>query len=355
VTIVDVALRAGVAISSVSAALNGRPGVSESTRQRIRAVADELGFVASLRGKSLSAKRAFALGLVLQRDTTVLESDPFFAAFIGGVESVLATRGYALVLQMESESVDIVRAYRRLAADRRVDGVFLPEIHVDDPRVPLLRDLRLPAVGINADPEGFPFPCVRQDHRAGIERLINYLIGVGHTSVGHVAGPVDLIHARQREDAWRTTLQSAGLTPGPVAASDFTYEGGQRAADALLSSANRPTAVICANDLMAIGFMARAQDLGLSVPADISVAGYDGIQLGTYVRPTLTTLRTSPRDLGTEAASLLLDLVDGLEVSDVQIQPAEMTLRESTGRAPKRDTKVQKKPKATRTADGRSR
>jgi len=335
VTIVDVATRAGVAISSVSAALNDRPGVSESTRRRIRDIADELGFVPSLRGKSLSAKRAFALGLVVQRDTTVMESDPFFAAFIGGVESVLETRGYALVLQMVSESANVLPRYRQLAADRRVDGVFLLDIQVDDARIDVLKDLRMPTVGINADPQGFPFVSVRQDHEAGMASLINYLIGVGHTRIAHVSGPGHLIHSRQREDAWRATLEAAGLEPGPVVEGDFTYEGGRRVADELLGTARRPTAVICANDLTAIGFMARVQDLGLTVPGDISVAGYDGIELGGYIRPTLTSLKTSPRVIGAEAAQLLLDQINELGVADVEVPPAEMMLRESTGRAPR--------------------
>jgi DNA-binding LacI/PurR family transcriptional regulator len=334
VTIVDVASRAGVAISSVSDALNDRPGVSESTRQRIRSVADELGFVPSLRGKSLSAKRAFALGLVVQRDTTVMESDPFFAAFIGGVESVLETQGYALVLQMVSESANVLERYRQLAADRRVDGVFLLDIQVDDPRIGLLQDLRMPTVGVNADTDGFPFVSVRQDHKAGMASLLNYLIGVGHTRIGHVSGPTHLIHSRQREAAWRETVLAAGLEPGPAIEGDFTYEGGWRVADALISVPQRPTAVICANDLTAIGFMARVQDLGLSVPGDISVAGYDGIELGGYIRPTLTTLKTSPREIGAEAARLLLHQIDGLDVTDIEVAPAEMVLRESTGRAP---------------------
>jgi DNA-binding LacI/PurR family transcriptional regulator len=334
VTIIDVASKAGVSISSVSAALNGQRGVSESTRERIRAVADELGFVPSLRGRSLSAKRAFALGLLVQRDAALLESDPFFAGFIAGVESVLSGQGYALVLQMESETADVLQRYRQLAAGRRVDGVFLLDIQVDDPRVELLQRLRIPVVGINAEAEGFPFPCVRQDHKPGIESLINYLVGVGHTNIAHVSGPAHFIHARQREAAWREALDAAGLPHGPVLDGDFTYEGGRRVADALLGLADRPTAVVCANDLAAIGLMARVEELGLSVPGDISVAGYDGIQLGGYIRPTLTTLKTAPAAIGAEAARLLIDQVDGIDVTDVQVAPAEMLLRESTGPAP---------------------
>jgi DNA-binding LacI/PurR family transcriptional regulator len=334
VTIVDVAARAGVAISTASVALNGRPGVSDSTRQRVRAVADELGFIPSVRGKSLSAKRAFALGLVVERDTAVLEADPFFGAFLGGVESVLNGRDYALVLQMTGESSDALKRYRRLAADRRVDGVFLLEIQDGDPRVPLLQDLHLPAVGTNA-PDGFPFPSVRQDHTAGIASLMNYLIGVGHTRIAHVTGAPGFIHTHQRERAWRESLAAAGLDPGLALPGDFTFEGGRRAADRLLGVADRPTAVICANDLTAIGLMTRVQELGLAVPDDISVAGYDGIALGSYLRPTLTTVRTAPAEIGAEAARLLLDVIDGDDVADVDIAPAGLLLRDSTGPAPR--------------------
>jgi DNA-binding LacI/PurR family transcriptional regulator len=336
VTIVDVAAHAGVAISSVSSALNDRPGVSEATRKRILNAASELGFVPSIRGRSLSSKRAFSVALVVQRDPDVFESDPFFARFIGGVESVLGSRGYALVLQMGADAEETLERYRRLSADRRVDGVFLSEIEIDDQRIDLLKHLQMPVVGINADREGFPFASVRQDHVAGIQRLIKYLVNLGHTRIAHVSGPSNFIHARQREIAWREALLAAGVEPGPVVVGDFTYEGGWRAAEDLLLGQGLPTAVMCANDLTAVGFMARAIDLGFSVPGDVSVTGYDDIQLGEYVRPTLTTLKTSPRLIGAEAARLLLDQIEGADIADVEVPPVELIVRDSTGAARRR-------------------
>jgi hypothetical protein len=124
-TIVDVAKRAGVAISSASSALNGRPGVSDATRTRVREAADELGFVPSLRGRSLSSKRAYAVGLIVSRDADVFEEDPFFGGFLAGIESVLGARGYALVLQMSTTVEENTERYRRMALDRRVDGVLV--------------------------------------------------------------------------------------------------------------------------------------------------------------------------------------------------------------------------------------
>jgi len=333
VTIVDVAERAGVAISSVSTALNGRPGVSEATRERIQKAAAELGFVPSIRGRSLSAKRAFAVGLIVHRDPDVLEADPFFAGFIGGIESVLSRRAYALVLQMTSEPDEITERYRRLALDRRVDGVFLSEIEIDDARVPLLRDLNLPVVAINSQPPGKHFPAVVQDNAAAIADLVDHFHTLGHRRFAHVSGPMHYVHAHQRSHAWAAALTARGHEPGPAYESDFTYDGGVAAADALLSGADRPTAVFCANDLMAAGFMARALDHGLAVPGDVSVAGFDGISLGMYVRPALTTLSTSPRALGAAAARLLLEAIEDEPVEDVFVEPSTLIVRESTGPA----------------------
>jgi DNA-binding LacI/PurR family transcriptional regulator len=345
VTIVEVAARAGVAISSVSSALNDRPGVSEQTRARIKQAASDLGFVPSVRGRSLSAKRAFTVGLVVHRDPFVLESDPFFGSFIGGLESVLDPRGYALILQMGSAADETLDRYRRLAAGRRVDGVFLNELVVDDPRVDLVQQLGLPAVGVNPAP-GFPLPAVRQDVSTGVRELVAHLVQLGHRRFAHVAGPSRFVHAVHRVEAWREALVAAGRDPGVLVEADFTYEGGRRAAADLLTRDDPPTAVFCANDLAAIGFMAEADARGVRVPGDVSVAGFDGIELGTYVRPALTTLTTAPRLLGAEAARLLLAAVEGPDaegaaradglapaVAHADIEPARLLVRASTGPA----------------------
>ncbi|MBM7797469.1 DNA-binding LacI/PurR family transcriptional regulator [Microlunatus panaciterrae] len=333
VTIADVAREAGVSISSVSVALNGGPGVSEETRARIAEVARSTGWVPSVRGRSLSGNRAFALGLVLQRKPEVLEADPFFAGFIGGVESILERRDFALVLQLASSRSGMIDRCRRLALARRIDGMFLTDIRLRDPRIPLLAMLGLPTVAINAGP-GCPFPTVRQDPEPGMRDLMAHLVGLGHRRIAHVSGGKGMIHSAQRLKAWRRGLDAAGLPHGPVVQGDFTSEGGSRAADELLSLPEPPTAVVCANDLTAIGFIARATEIGFHVPHQVSVTGYDGIQLGSFMRPPLTTLLTSPHGLGRAAAGLLLDLIDGKPVTDVEIQPASLIIRGSTAAPP---------------------
>jgi len=335
VTIVDVAARAGVAISSASSALNGRSGVSERTRSRVRQAADELGYVPSLRARSLSAKRAFTVGLVVQRNVDVLESDPFFGAFIGGIEEVLAADGYALVLQVGSDERQTLGRYRELAANNRVDGVFLNELQVDDPRIALLTELGMPAVAINSDPAlASDFPSARQDGTRGVRDAVDLLVGLGHARIAHVAGPEQFLHTWQRRRAWHDAVADSGRTPGRVVTGDFTYESGRRAADELLTGPDRPTAIVCANDLMAVGLIMRAEEIGLRVPQDLSVTGFDGIALATYLRPRITTVQTSPRALARAAATLLLRRIAGESVEDVEIAPAALVVRESTAPPP---------------------
>jgi len=330
VTIVDVANKAGVAISSVSSALNGRPGVSDVTRERIIRIAAELGFVPSLRGKSLSGRRAFTVGLVLHRDPDVLELDPFFGGFIGGIEDAIDPAGYALVLQISAESDRVLQRYDKLAADRRVDGVFITDLEVDDPRIQLVQRLGLPAVAINPGID-FPIPAVREDPEAGIRATLRHLVGLGHRRIAYVSGRADMTHSVQREQAWRSGLLELGLAPGPVVPGDFTYLGGASAASTLLALAEPPTAVMCANDLSAIGLIAQAQHLGVDVPGQLSVAGFDDIRLGTYVRPSVTTVHTSPRLLGRESGRMLVELIEEGSVADVRIPDAELIVRDSTG------------------------
>lgn len=327
-TIVDVARRAGVAISSASAALNDRPGVSPETRERVRGAAADLNYVPSMRGRSLSSKRAFSIGFIVERDVTVLEADPFFSAFIGGIEESLEPRDYALSLQVVGDSAKNLARHLDLVDSRRVDGVILSEILDGDPRITALSARDVPIVGVNAEQE-FPFPAVRQDYASGIHELVGTLISLGHRDIAHVSGPLAYIHSRQRLEAWRRALESFGLSAAMHVESDFTHDGGVAAADRILRAGRRPTAVFCANDLMAIGFMNRAIELGLEVPGELSVAGYDGISLGGYVRPALTTISTSPHSLGREAARLLLRAIDGLPISDVAIEPAQLLLRDS--------------------------
>ncbi|MBL7262286.1 LacI family DNA-binding transcriptional regulator [Paractinoplanes lichenicola] len=324
-TIVDVARAAGVSKGTVSFALNGRPGVAEETRQRILDAARDLGWTPSHQARALSASRAFAVGLVLAREPELLGADPFFPAFIAGVERTLSDRGQALVLQVVPEAQEEA-GYRRLAADGRVDGVFLLDLRVADPRIALLEELGLPAVSIARPDVPSRFPAVLVDDRPGIASAVRHLVELGHTNIAHVAGPSQFLHARVR----RAAFEEALANPGPVVEADFSAAGGARATRMLLAMPDKPTAIVYANDLMAIAGLSVASELGVVVPAQLSITGFDNTDLSAYVSPPLTTVRTDPYLWGRAAAEALLASIEGGTVDDVPVPSAQLVVRAST-------------------------
>jgi DNA-binding LacI/PurR family transcriptional regulator len=326
-TIRDVARAAGVSKGTVSFVLNGRPGVAEDTRVRILDVARELGWTPSHRGRALSVSKALAVGLVLARPPELLGADPFFPAFIAGVEATLSGLGQVLVLQVVPDS-DEEAAYRRLAADGRVDGVFLLDLRVGDRRIALLRELGMPAVTIAQPDVPSEFPALLVDDRPGIAAAVRHLVELGHRRIGHVAGPAHFLHGQVRRQAWEQALADAGLPAECVAEADFSPAGGARATRALL--AKQPTAIVYANDLMAIAGLSVAQEHGVAVPAQLSVTGFDNTDLAGYVNPPLTTVRTDPFRWGRTAAAALLDLIDGNPIGDLSVPPSELVVRAST-------------------------
>jgi DNA-binding LacI/PurR family transcriptional regulator len=339
-TIADVARHAGVSKGAVSFALNGRAGVSEETRQRILAAAAELGWSPSHRARALSSKRAFSLGLVLARDPDLLGADPFFPAFIAGVEKVLAERDQTLVLQVVTSPAAEEAGYRRLARDGRVDGVFLVDLRRADPRIALLAEIGLPAVTLNRPDVPSPFPAVVLDDRPGVAAAVAHLAALGHTAIAHVAGPDVFLHAIARRAAFTQAMTDAGLPPGPVVTGDFTAAGGRDATHRLLTGEHPPTAIVYANDVMALSAIAVAAELGIRIPADVSITGYDDSTLAAYVHPALTTVRADAMSWGEAAATTLLAVIDGDttgatdgdgdKVADTSLPPAELILRRST-------------------------
>lgn len=336
-TISDVARVAGVSKGAVSFALNGRGGVSTETRERIMAAAAELGWTPSHQARSLSTSRALAVGLVLSRDPRLLGADPFFPAFIAGVEAVLATAGYALLLQVVTDEAAEEQAYRALAANGRVDGVFVSDLRIDDARVATLADLSVAAVTLGRPAVDSPFPAVSEDDHGGIDRLVQVLLEEGHTRIAHVSGPMEFLHSRRRRQAWSDALASAGLPEGPLVVSDFTAAGGRRATEDLLDRPDRPTAVVFGNDLMAIAGIGVVQQRGLRVPEDLSVVGYGGSELSAFVNPPLTTVISDPFGWGEAAAAVLLDLISGRDhPADTALAPLDLVTRQSTGPVPDR-------------------
>jgi DNA-binding LacI/PurR family transcriptional regulator len=333
-TIADVAKRAGVSKGTVSFVLNDKAGVAAATRERILTAMQELGWRPDIRARALTSRRAYALGLVLARPARLLDSDPFFAAFIAGVESELAPRGQALVLQVVENSQVERAGYERMVADSRVDGAFLADLRVDDPRIGLLAGLGLPAVTLGRPVQSSPFPAVVADDAAGLAAVVDHLVTHGHTRIAHVAGPRSFLHGTGREAAWRAALRRHGLRPGPVRRGDFSPQAGASATRALLHLPDPPTAIVYANDVMAIAGLTVAHQLRVRVPDELSITGFDDTLLAGYVSPPLTTVRIDAYAWGQQATRTLLQLIETGTSADVALPPPRLLVRESTGPAP---------------------
>jgi DNA-binding LacI/PurR family transcriptional regulator len=334
-TIADVAQLAGVSRATVSFVLNNRPGVALATQQRVQSAAEQLGWTPSRSARALSTGRARAVGLVLTREPDLIGTDPFYPAFMAGIEAVISETGDGLMLQM-SRPGDEIETYRRLAGDRRVDGVFLTDLRLDDPRPALLTELGLPAVAVGAVEADTDLPMVNLDDRPAVRSAVHHLIEQGHRDIAYVAGPEEFVHARRRRQAWAEALADAGLPSGTSLPGGFTAEGGAQATHALLARPAPPTAIIYGNDLSATAGMAVAQDAGLRLPDDLSIVGFDDVSLASWTSPTLTTCRANPASWGWAAAKALVEFIERGTTADVELDPATLVIRGSTGPAPVR-------------------
>lgn len=335
ITIADVARTAGVSPSAVSFALNGRPGIADDTRERILRIADELGWRPSTRARALARARADAIGLIIARPPELLGGDPFFGAFLAGIESVLSPLDQALLLKVISGGVDEeLDAYRQLARSDRVDGVILSDLRHRDPRLPLLDELGIRTV-IAGDPAGGgPFPAVGPDDHVGTNAAVAHLVRLGHRRIAYVAGPGTYEHARRRRAGWADALRSADLEPALSEEGDFTSQSGAAATERLLEGATPPTAIVYGNDLMAMGGITIIRTRGLRVPRDISVIGYDDVPQARLTVPALTTVRQDVVAHGRAAAARLLTEVTGEAVEADPVPAPHLIVRASTAELP---------------------
>jgi DNA-binding LacI/PurR family transcriptional regulator len=288
-TIADIARRAGVTKAAVSFALNGQPGVSSATRERILAIADEIGFQPNSAARALSDGRAGAFGLVVDRPARTLGVEPFFQQLISGIQAELAAARQPLLFTVAEDQAAEIAMYRSWWAQRRVDGVFLVDLQINDERVGVLEKLHMPAVVIGTPRGAGSLPAVWQDAAAAARSVVAHLAGLGHRRIARVTGPSRFWHTKIRTDAFLAATREAGAEPRCVEA-DYTGSSGAAETRHLLEQAEPPTAILFDNDLMAVSGLAAAQSMGVGVPAALSVVAWDDSPLCELVHPPLTAL-----------------------------------------------------------------
>jgi len=334
VTIKEIARRAGVSKGAVSYALNNQPGVSEATRARVMKVAEELEWVPNRAARQLSAARSETFGLVLARSAKTLSEEPFYMGFVGGVESILSDRSYALALQVVPDLDDEMATYRKWAAERRVDGVIVVDLRVDDPRIPLLRKLELPAVLVGDPAQSDGMTCVWTDGTTAMRAAVEHVASLGHKAIARVAGPPEHGHVWIRDQAFAAVSRRLGLE-AMVLHTDFSGEEGAAATRELMATEGRPTAIIYDNDLMAVAGLSVVSGLGLKSPDDVTLVAWDDSTLCRLTHPTLTAMSHNIVAYGAEVAQRLFNLLEGARPEAHLYSTPLLIVRESSGPPPR--------------------
>ncbi|MEU4836189.1 LacI family DNA-binding transcriptional regulator [Streptosporangium sp. NPDC023615] len=327
-TIRDVAARAGVSPSAVSIALHDKPGVSASTKERILQAAGELGWRPNQAAASLSGHNVHTVGLAIARPARMLGLEPFYMEFISGIESVLGRRSCSLLLRL-IEADEEIQVHREWWQGGRVNGSILVDLRVDDPRIPALAEIGLPAVVVGHPSLAGPFASVWTDDAAAVVEAVRYLAALGHRRVARVSGPAELGHSVIRTDAFTAVTRELGLE-ARTAVADFSADQGSRACRNLLLAPDRPTAIIFDNDIMAVAALGVAAEFGLSVPEDLSLLAWDDSQLCQLTRPTLSAMQHDVFSFGAEVTQALFDVINGEEHVSHPAQSPNLIPRAST-------------------------
>ena len=332
--IYDVARRAQVSTATVSKVLSNTPYVSSQTKERVLEAVRELKYTPSLAARGLTRNRTFVLGLVIPYDPDDLFSDPFLLEVIRGVERSANDNDYNVLLSMAKKN-DQRSAYTRLLRSGYIDGAVTVETFEGDEVARQLEEHGMPRVSIGYRDGAHPINSVHSDDYRGAFEAVDHLLKLGHRRIGIISGPAQFMGAMdERMRGAREALAAYDLQPDPALLTfgDFTVESGYRASQPLLQAQSRPTALFIMNDRMAAGAMRFARELGLNIPADLSVVGFDDVPLTVLVEPPLTTIRQPSVELGRVAAQQLFELINRTQTQfEPIVLPVELVIRGTTG------------------------
>lgn len=330
VTMQQVAAEAGVSVSTVSKVINGRYGVAPETFEHVTGVINRLGYEASLVARSLRNARTNVIGVL------VADFEPFSTEVLKGVADAIRDTGYELVAYSAGGRVDEHVGWERRYLSRvmgtLVDGAVIV--------TPTITDVQYdgPVVAVDPHTGRSSLPTVAADNLQGARLGVDHLIQLGHRRIGMVTGRPDLVSAQLREQGYRDAIHAAGLRVDEdlLALGAFDPEQAQEAARALLTLPDPPTAIFAANDISALATLDVAAELGIDVPGQVSVVGFDNIPESALAHPPLTTVQQPMRQLGRDATAMLVSLIAGEQIDDTHLT-LDTTLVQRRSTAPLED------------------
>ena len=325
--ILDVALMARVSIATVSRVVNKSVHkVNPTTRERVLAAISELDYRPNALAKGLLMKKTMTIGIIIPDI-----SNPYYAEIVRGIQDVADREGYAVTLHNTDSRQEGLIRYIYLLREKSADGIIFSGGIIDGQKtLSILKELREKVVVIGR--HDVNFPAVMVDNIGGITQAVQHLIDIGHRQIGFIGGPDGSTTALDRLTGFRDTMARSGLMFAPWLVKKGTWnpKSGYLLGTQLLKAKRRPTAIVAANDQMAFGVIKAAKELGLMVPEDLAVVGFDNIPLSSYFNPSLTTVEIPMHDLGAASMRMLLNLISGEKFEKIKLFKTRLLVRGST-------------------------
>ncbi|MDF2675507.1 MAG: transcriptional regulator [Clostridiales bacterium] len=319
VTIKDIAKQANVSIATVSRIINNKDeGFSLETKDRVKKIIKEMDYHPNSIARGLVTKKTSVIGLILPDIT-----NPFFPEVVRGVEDTANAHGYNIILCNTDDDEKKEKTYFKILRDKYVDGViYTSAAALKDKNIKILTDGEIPFVLMDRYIENQTIPYIHTDSERGMYEIVNYLISNGHKKISYISGPVGDVVAEQRKRGYKKALKESGIEYKELLVRHGNYKvnSGISCMESLMESGENFSAVVCANDLMAVGALEVLKVKGIRVPEDISITGYDDVFLSQITTPKLTTISQPKYDLGKISAEILIKLINGEDIDSREIK-----------------------------------
>ncbi|GGN92167.1 LacI family DNA-binding transcriptional regulator [Saccharibacillus kuerlensis] len=324
----DVAKEAGVSVATVSKVINNYPDVSDKTRKKVSQTIKKLKYHPNVAARGLVKGRSWTVGVFVTTSFT----NPFVTELLEGIKTALQNSGYDL-LHLSTRFDDPTYSFVEHCLSRNVDGVVGFGIDRNDPHLEELLDSDIPTMLVDSDIQGRRAAYITTENKTGIMQAVAHLAELGHSRISFVSGELDNAVGQLRHEGYVEGMKSHKLSVNPayVKISDYSMEGGAQAMTELLELEERPTAVVCTSDMMAIGAINVIHRSGLSVPEDISVIGFDNTYYSEIFSPALTTVNQNIRSIGSHAIETLIAMIENADFTpSVVTEPSNLVVRCTT-------------------------
>lgn len=329
ITRAEIAKMAGVSESTVSRALNDSPQISEIVKDRVRDIADRLGYIPNRQAALLARNKTYRIGLVVR---TYKSFSPFSRAYfprlLDGTLMAAEERGYSITIVLDKAGNNY-KDLSLLVRSKEVDGLLFSVTPLGDQRLLELNSKGIPFILINNYQKGFY--CANCSPERGMRDAFSHILGLGHQRIGYIHGDLDYWDGTSRLRIFKQLIKEYGLK-ATVEPGNFSKTSGYNAAKNLLKRRNPPTVILCASDRCALGVMSYCQEQQIEIPKDISLIGFDNLGPARDTHPGLTTIHNPVTQLGAEATAMLIDRLENREVRMDHYIDSGFIIRESTGR-----------------------